>query len=85
MCVFADIRKVKTRMLAITTLTALVMLIGTSAPAHAYIDPGSGSYMLQLVLAGFLAVVFSLKMSWQRLRSNIAGRFGRQEPAGRGQ
>jgi hypothetical protein len=65
-----------TTMLAITAITALALLVGTSAPAHAYIDPGSGSYMLQLAMAGLLAVVFSLKMSWQRVRSTISARMG---------
>jgi hypothetical protein len=71
-------------MLGLTAFTALVMIVGTSAPAHAYIDPGSGSYLLQLALAGILAVVFSLKMSWQRLRTNVAARFGSRETPHRG-
>ena len=70
-------------MLALTALTALVFLVGTSAPAHAYIDPGSGSYMLQLAMAGLLAVVFSLKMSWHRLRSTVAARLGGRQTAQR--
>ena len=42
---------------------AVVALLGISvAPAHAYIDPGSGSYMLQLTLAGILAAAFCVKM-----------------------
>lgn len=72
-------------MLLLTSFTALVFLIGTSAPAHAYIDPGSGSYVLQLALAGILAVVFSLKMSWQRLRTSIANALQNRAPARRGQ
>ncbi len=59
-------------MFLITGLTAVVLLIGTLAPAHAYIDAGSGSYMLQMTLAGILAIVFSLKMFWQRLRANAS-------------
>jgi hypothetical protein len=62
-------------MFYITALTATVLLLGTSSAAHAYIDPGSGSYMLQMALAGILAVVFSLKMFWQRLRTNVTSHF----------
>ncbi len=29
-----------------------------------YIDPGTGSYLLQLVVAGMLGTVFAVKMSW---------------------
>ena len=50
-------------------LVAVVLIVGMSAPAHAYIDPGSGSYMLQMTMASILAVVFSIKLSWQRLKS----------------
>jgi hypothetical protein len=32
--------------------------------AHAYIDPGTGSYFIQLVIAGLLAAVYILKMYW---------------------
>ena len=50
-------------------LTAFVLLIAFSAPAHAYIDPGSGSYLLQLGLAGVLAVAYAVKLSWRRLKA----------------
>ena len=53
-------------------LTIVVLLIVFSAPAHAYIDAGSGSYMLQLTLASFLAIAYSIKLSWQRLKGLAA-------------
>ena len=56
-------------------LVAVVLLIGMSVPAHAYIDPGSGSYMLQLTMASILAVAFSIKLSWQRIKTFAANLF----------
>jgi hypothetical protein len=50
-------------------VTACVLLIGIVAPAHAYIDAGSGSYMLQMALAGLMALGFTIKLSWQRLKT----------------
>lgn len=35
--------------------------------AHAYIDPGTGSYILQLLIGGSVAAVFLVKMYWQKL------------------
>jgi hypothetical protein len=35
----------------------------------AYIDPGSGSYVLQIIAATFFAVVFTLKVFWSRVRA----------------
>jgi hypothetical protein len=43
-------------------------------PFLAYIDPGSGSMLLQVVLAGLLAVPFFFRRTvadvWHRLRGN---------------
>ena len=56
-------------------LVIAAMLIATVAPAHAYIDAGSGSYMIQMAMAGILAVVFTLKLYWQRLRAFLSRLF----------
>ena len=47
------------------TLVALVAL--STAPAHAYIDPSTGSYILQILVAGFLGAMFTLKVFWHRI------------------
>ena len=39
-----------------------------AVPIHAYIDPGSGSYFLQLLIAGLLAGLYSLKIYWAKVR-----------------
>lgn len=33
-----------------------------------YIDPGSGSYLLQAIVAGAMGVVFFLKTFWWRIK-----------------
>jgi len=40
-----------------------------AAPIYAYIDPGSGSYFLQLLIAGLLAGLYFLKIYWAKIRS----------------
>ena len=53
----------------ITFLTSLL-----SAPAksgHAYLDPGSGSFILQLLLAALVGSIFIIKSYWKK----IAGYF----------
>ena len=35
-----------------------------SGNAHAYLDPGAGSYMLQVVLAGVFGAVVALRSFW---------------------
>ena len=39
--------------------------------AHAYLDPGTGSYVLQILIASLFGALFMLKMFWGR----IAGLF----------
>ncbi len=57
------------RSLWITTCWVLLASLAVlSRPAHAYIDPGTGSYMLQLLLAGALAAAFILRASWARVK-----------------
>ena len=43
----------------------------------AYLDPGSGSFLLQILVAGLLGAGFVIKSSWGRIK----GFFGRGEPA----
>ena len=49
----------------------LLGLVGLSfvfpQTAHAYLDPGSGSMLLQLVLGGVAGLAVLVKLYWQRL------------------
>ena len=51
----------------IALLTAVSCLFPRSA--HAYMDPGTGSYILQLVIAALLGVSFAVKMFWMRIKT----------------
>lgn len=37
--------------------------------AHAYLDPGTGSMIVQVVIGGFLASLYTVKVYWQRIRA----------------
>jgi hypothetical protein len=39
-----------------------------------YIEPGSGSYLLQVVIAAVLGAAFWIKMSWLRIKSFFTGK-----------
>jgi hypothetical protein len=34
-----------------------------------YVDPGSGSYLVQVIIAGVLGIAFYFKSGWNYLRS----------------
>lgn len=46
--------------------------------AHAYLDPGTGSYILQVVAAVLFAGLFLLKTWWTQVRSFVSNLFGRK-------
>jgi len=35
---------------------------------HAYLDPGAGSHLLQLILGLVLGALFSLKIFWKKIK-----------------
>ncbi len=53
----------------------LVLVLGwlffEEGTLHAYLDPGSGSMLLQLLLGGFAGLGIIVKLFWHRLRSRV--------------
>jgi hypothetical protein len=49
-------------------IIALMCLLGWTPKAHAYFDPGTGSMVLQLLLASILGFLFTLKTYWEKLK-----------------
>jgi hypothetical protein len=47
-------------------------LIASYNTAHAYIDPSTGSYVIQIILAGILGTLFTLKLFWKRIRMALS-------------
>jgi hypothetical protein len=46
----------------------VVLLSSLAAPAFAYLDPGTGSMLLQVILGGIAAVGVALKLFWHKIR-----------------
>ena len=53
-----------------------IALAGMACSLVAYLDPGTGSYAVQLMLAGLFGGMFALKQSWADLKVWFHGRFG---------
>lgn len=47
---------------------AAAMTVAMIAPAHAYLDPGTGSIMLQAIIGGVAAGLFVLRGYFYRLK-----------------
>lgn len=50
-----------------------------AVPILAYLDPGAGSYLLQLLMAGFLGLMFSVKVYWKSLTGMWSRRLRKTE------
>jgi len=58
------------------SLLALVVLALSlwARPAHAYIDPGTGSFVVQGIIAAVVGGAFAIKVFWHRIISAITGK-----------
>jgi len=47
--------------------------------AYAYLDPGTGSYVFQVLIAAVIGGLFAIKMYWQKIRNFFSNRFSRKQ------
>jgi hypothetical protein len=57
----------------IVPLYSLLLMLMLSSPAQAYLDPGTGSIILQGAIAAIATTGFLAKLYWQRLKSFLRG------------
>ena len=50
-------------------LCLIVGLISYTSPAYAYLDPGTGSMLLQGLIAGLAVFISVLSIYWQKVKS----------------
>jgi hydrogenase-4 membrane subunit HyfE len=71
--------KVKYFVIFRTVLTTLVLLHAiTTQQAYAYIDPGTGSYILQMTIAALLAGLFTMKLFMNKIKTLFKNFFSRK-------
>jgi hypothetical protein len=46
----------------------LLLLLALAVPAHAYVDPGTGSFVLQIIIGSVASAYVAVKMFWGRIR-----------------
>ena len=57
------------------TMTGLIMaMLLVSAPAQAYIDPGTGSFMIQGLIAGVIGAGVAIKLFWHKIKAALTGK-----------
>jgi hypothetical protein len=59
-----------TTLLCPILLALFLVLIGARS-AYAYIDPGTGSFMLQILIATLVGSAFAVKLFWKRIKHSV--------------
>ena len=57
-------------------LLAATLSLALTGRAHAYLDPGTGSILLQMLIGGVVGGFFVLKMQWARVKSWLSSKSG---------
>ena len=55
------------------------VLLDILTKPHAYLDPGSGSYLIQLLIAGLLGGAFVIRAFWGKILTFFRGLLNREE------
>lgn len=56
------------KQVALALLVSMQLLVLAPPCAHAYVDPGSGSLLLQILLGGVAGAIVLVRYYWYRLR-----------------
>jgi hypothetical protein len=67
-------------MMRILGISLAAVLIASNA--YAYVDPASGSFLIQVLLAGALGILASFRHPWRRLRVWMRKLVGKGEDGG---
>jgi hypothetical protein len=68
-------------MFKISSIALMIFLLITTLPQNAfcYIDPGTGSFLIQFLAAFFIGVLFALKKFWGKIKAFFSNLFGNKQ------
>ena len=50
------------------TIITLTLIFVLCFPAYAYLDPGTGSYFLQIIIATVVGAMYAIKHFWYKIK-----------------
>ena len=60
---------IRWKCLANSVVLVLLLLLASTHAAYAYVDPGTGSYVYQMIIAALVGVGFAVKIYWGKIKS----------------
>ena len=61
-----------------SSVIVTMLLLAFSGEACAYIDWGTGSFLIQMAIAGLVGASFAVKVFWKQIRTFFARLFGKK-------
>jgi len=61
-----EMKTSKRPLITIVTFTALLLCFPLLI--YAYIDPGTGSYIIQIVIAAFIGISLAIRIFWKKIK-----------------
>ncbi|MCK4431043.1 MAG: hypothetical protein KAW19_07045 [Candidatus Aminicenantes bacterium] len=65
----------KTKRISRILLLFVVGIMAFPKCIFAYIDPGSGSYIIQMMIAVFIGISFAVRVYWKKIKAFLSGVF----------
>ena len=59
-------------------ILTIILILCSVSKAHAYIDPGTGSYIIQVMIGGLLGAAFALKVYWKKVKAYFSNLFSKR-------
>ena len=56
-----------------------LLVFGQPGSAHAYLDPGTGSMLLQALVGGIAMALGAVSIYWSRVKNFFSTRFGKSK------
>jgi hypothetical protein len=63
-----------TRLTPLAAVILVALLLMPCTPALAYLDPGTGSFVIQGIIAAVVGAGFAIKMFWHRIKALFTGK-----------
>lgn len=63
----------------LANLHHFILVLGPQGPTPLYLDPGSGSILLQTLIAAGLGLVFVIRLSWKKIKRFFKGSKAQEE------
>ncbi len=55
----------------------LTVLVAIPSTSHAYLDPGTSSFILQILFASCIGAMFTIKMYYRKMKEKFSSLFSR--------